>query len=100
MNQRNLSIIWSELFPLHRGQRIRVVSIAPLDREKKGALITQGGFGLDMVGVEGTIVEVWDDIGTPFKYLVELDKSFALEHSSNFHRTRLWLAFEELEVIV
>lgn len=100
MSLKDVNTIWSELFPPHVGQRIRVVSIVPREREERGAMITQGGFGIDMIGVEGTIVEIYDNFNSPFNFLVELDKSFALEQSSTFHRTRLWLAAEEFEVIV
>ena len=96
---RNLNTVWSELFPPHVGQRIRVVSIIPREKEQRGAMITQGGFGIDMIGVEGTIKDIFDNFNSPYCFLVELDKSFTLEHSSTYHRNRLWLAAEEFEVI-
>ena len=96
---RNLNTVWSKIFRFRAGQRVRIVAIKPC--KKRGAIITQGSFGLNLIGMEGIVMEIHLPLTDPHSYLIATKETFYLrgKNSSQPTRDRIWCAPEELEVI-
>lgn len=95
--KRDSRKFWFTLLPFKIGQRVRIVSIHPCE---KSTFVTQAGFHLNLVGVEGHVIMLGNFfIPESHCYLVQLhDKTYTLD-SSNQNRDRIWCAPEELEAI-